>query len=69
MVSVNVRLAKKKRIYHGRHHSELLFFFLTDDGELYIASSGGVAKVNIAKPFEKTGSMKVRLPYIVADGM
>ena len=42
---------------------------LTDDGELYIASSGGVAKVNIAKPFEKTGSMKVRLPYIVADGM
>ena len=34
IVAVNVRLAKKKRIYHGRHHSELLFFFLTDDGDL-----------------------------------
>jgi len=35
--TVHVRLAKKKKIFHGgrhRHYTELLFFFLTDDGEL-----------------------------------
>ena len=36
VLTVNVRLAKKKKIFHGGryHHTELLFFFLTDDGEL-----------------------------------
>ena len=41
---------------------------LTDDGDLYIASSEGVVKVNIETPFENISEIKVALPYIDADG-
>ena len=38
------------------------FSELTADGDLYIASSVGVVKVNIEKPFENIGELKVALP-------
>ena len=38
------------------------------DGSLYIASTEGVVKVNIEKPFSNIAELKVALPYIVADG-
>ena len=41
---------------------------LTDNGDLYIASSEGVVKVNIEKPYEKTSRYKIALPYVEADG-
>ena len=41
---------------------------LTDDGELYIASSEGVVKVNIETPFENIGEIRAALPFIDADG-
>ena len=43
------------------------FSELTSDGDLYIASSVGVVKVNIEKPFENLSALKVALPYIDAD--
>jgi len=39
IVSVNVKLMKKKRIRH-RHYTELLFFFLTENEELLEFSVG-----------------------------
>ena len=39
----------------------------TLDGDLYIAGSMGVIKVNIEKPFRDKTEMKVSLPYIDAD--
>ncbi|MCR5596107.1 MAG: HD domain-containing protein [Lachnospiraceae bacterium] len=41
---------------------------LTDDGDLYIAGSTGIAKVNIEKPFEDINNLKVSVPYVEADG-
>ena len=41
---------------------------LAADGSLYIASSEGVVKVNIEKPFSNISELKVALPYITADG-
>lgn len=41
---------------------------LTEEGDLYIASSAGVVKVNIEKPFEDVNSLKVAVPYIDVDG-
>lgn len=40
---------------------------LTAEGDLYIASSEGVVKVNIEKPFENIGDLKIALPFIDAD--
>ena len=42
---------------------------LTAGGDLYIAGSSGVAKVNIDKPFEDNSELQVALPYIDADGV
>ena len=44
-------------------HSEL-----TAEGELYIAGTEGVVKVNIEKPFQDLSDMKIALPFIEADG-
>ena len=41
---------------------------LTDDGELYIAGTTGVAKVNIEKPFQNAGEVKLSVPCVEADG-
>ena len=41
---------------------------MTDEGDLYIASSSGVTKVNIEKAFEDVNAMKVAVPYIDVDG-
>lgn len=41
---------------------------LTPGGDLYMAGSEGVVKVNIEKPFENLGNLKTALPYIDADG-
>ena len=41
---------------------------LTDDGDLYIAGSTGVAKVNIEQPFENVAELAATVPYVEADG-
>ena len=41
---------------------------LTDSGDLYIAGSSGIAKVNINEPIEDVSVLKIDVPYIEADG-
>ena len=41
---------------------------LTPDGDLYIAGTTGVAKVNIEESFESISDLKAVIPYIEADG-
>ena len=41
---------------------------LTPEGDLYIAGSTGVCKVNIDKPFEDVNDLKAGVPYVEADG-
>ena len=41
---------------------------LTPDGNLYIAGTTGVAKVNIDKPAENVSILKAAVPYVDADG-
>ncbi len=41
---------------------------LTDEGDLYIAGSTGVAKVNIEKSFENVDDLQAIVPYLEADG-
>ena len=41
---------------------------LTEDGDLYIAGTQGVVRVNIELPFEDMGRLKTALPFIDADG-
>ena len=41
---------------------------LTQDGDLFIAGNEGVIEVNIEEPFEKTGTIRLALPYIDCDG-
>ncbi|MCR5675632.1 MAG: HD domain-containing protein [Lachnospiraceae bacterium] len=41
---------------------------LTPEGDLYIAGSTGVAKVNIEKPFEDVNDLRVIVPFVEADG-
>ena len=41
---------------------------LTDNGELFISGTTGVAKVNIEKPFDSVDDIKISVPYIEADG-
>ena len=41
---------------------------LTEDGDLYVAGTTGVAKVNIEKSFENVSDLKTVIPYIEADG-
>lgn len=48
----------------GNSYSEL-----TDDGDLYIAGSTGVAKVNIEVPFESVNDIKMAVPFVMADGV
>jgi len=41
---------------------------VTAEGDLYIAGTSGVAKVNIEQPFEDVGDLKVTVPYVDVDG-
>ena len=41
---------------------------LTADGDLYIAGSTGICKVNIETPFEDVSDLKVSVPFIDLDG-
>ncbi len=41
---------------------------LDDAGNLYIAGSKGVVKVNIDQPFDDFGNLKALVPYVEADG-
>ena len=41
---------------------------LTEDGDLYIAGSTGVSKVNINKTFGDVENIKLTVPYVEADG-
>ena len=41
---------------------------LTRDGDLYIAGSTGVSRVNINTDFDDVASTKVAVPYVEADG-
>ncbi|MBQ7474697.1 MAG: HD domain-containing protein [Clostridia bacterium] len=41
---------------------------LTDDGDLYIAGTTGVVKVNIERRFESVSNLKAAVPFVEADG-
>ena len=41
---------------------------LTPEGDLYIAGSTGVCKVNIEEPFEDVEDMKATVPFVEVDG-
>ncbi|MCR5468205.1 MAG: HD domain-containing protein [Lachnospiraceae bacterium] len=41
---------------------------ITDAGDLYIAGTTGVARINIDKPFEGTDELKMNIPYLEANG-
>ena len=41
---------------------------LTDEGDLYIAGTTGVAKVNIEHPYENISDIKMAVPYVDVDG-
>ena len=41
---------------------------LTEDGDLYISGTDGVAKVNIEVPFDYVTDLKMAVPYVEADG-
>lgn len=40
---------------------------LTDEGDLYVAGSTGVVRVNIEKPFEDVSEVKMAVPFVRAD--
>ncbi len=40
----------------------------TPEGDLYIAGSTGVCKVNIEQPFEDVNDLKAAVPFVEADG-
>jgi len=42
---------------------------LTKDGDLYIAGSTGVCKVNINEPYEDVSELKAGVPYVEVDGV
>lgn len=44
------------------------YSYLAEDGNLYIAGSTGVAKVNIETPFETVDNVKMAVPYVEVDG-
>ena len=39
----------------------------TDEGDLYIAGTTGVCKVNINQPMENVNDLKATVPYVIAD--
>lgn len=41
---------------------------LTADGDLYIAGTTGVTKVNIEEPFRYAAALKLSVPYVEIDG-
>ncbi len=41
---------------------------LTPEGDLYIAASTGVIRVNIDRPFQNIHEIRIALPYVDADG-
>ena len=42
---------------------------LTQEGDLYIAGTTGIAKVNVEAPYEGVGNLKAAVPYVDADGV
>ena len=61
-------------IYYGRDNglsciaTANAYSDLTDSGDLYIAGTTGIAKVNIEKPFENVSEVKLSVPCVEADG-
>ena len=41
---------------------------LTEDGDLYIAGTTGICKVNIEEPFENVDDLKATVPFVEVDG-
>ena len=41
---------------------------LTGEGDLYIAGTTGICKVNIEQPFENVDDLKVTVPFVEVDG-
>ncbi len=41
---------------------------LTDEGDLYIAGTTGICKVNIEQPFENVDDLKATVPFVEVDG-
>ena len=61
-------------VYYGRDNglsciaTANAYSDLTESGDLYIAGTTGVAKVNIEKPFENLSAVKLSVPCVEADG-
>ena len=61
-------------VYYGRDNglsciaTANAYSDLTEPGDLYIAGTTGVAKVNIEKPFENLSAVKLSVPCVEADG-
>ncbi|MDO4796836.1 MAG: HD domain-containing protein [Coriobacteriales bacterium] len=61
-------------VYYGRDNglpciaTANSFSELTPDGDLYLAGTTGVAKVNIDVPFESVDDIKMAVPFVEADG-
>lgn len=41
---------------------------MSPEGDLFIACSTGVVKVNVERPFENVGNVKMAVPFVEADG-
>lgn len=63
-----------KPVYYGRDNglscitTSNSYSELTADGDLYIAGTTGVVKVNIEKPLEDVEDIKLSIPYLESDG-
>ena len=62
-------------VYYGRENglpciaTANSYSEVDESGNLYIAGSTGVSKVNIEMPFESVDNLKVAVPYVDADGV
>ena len=41
---------------------------MTPEGDLYIAGTTGICKVNIEQPFENVDDLKATVPFVDVDG-
>lgn len=63
-----------KPVYYGRDNglscitTSNSYSEITDDGDLFLAGTTGVVRVNIEKPLEDVEDIKLSIPYLESDG-
>ena len=66
---------KFRYLYYGIHNglpgisTSNSYSELTADGNLYMACTSGITRVNVEKDFEGTGEFKASVPFVEADGV